>query len=178
MSEQHAEAVQTSEAARSGTISMPFELRASGEQVSNVLASFAGIVERVVAERLAWFVEQLPKPQQATTQQKPQAATFGVALSEAERFKAADLRTALLVGKVPENTGLLVDAKTAAALLDISPRTLLRLHDEKAIPAAVRIGRLVRWRLTELLEWIDSGCPHQRYWKYPSATAIRPKTRR
>lgn len=101
----------------------------------------------------------------------------GVDLSNAERLKATDLRTALLLGKVPDIAGLLIDTKTTAKLLNISSSTLSRLNDLQAIPASVRIGgTIIRWRLAEILAWMDAGCPLLRNWKYPEETD-RPKRR-
>ncbi len=62
------------------------------------------------------------------------------------------------MGKIPEDSGLLIDAKTFAHLLSISTRTLSRLIDLKAVPMPVHLGRLVRWRLAEVLEWIEADC--------------------
>jgi predicted DNA-binding transcriptional regulator AlpA len=77
---------------------------------------------------------------------------------------AADLRTALLLGKIPDTAGLMVDTKTFAMLLNISSRHLIRLRDLKALPEPIRLGQLVRWRLAEVLEWIEADCPPQRVW--------------
>lgn len=65
----------------------------------------------------------------------------------------------LLIGKIPADSGLPLDAKTFAHLLSISSRTLSRLIDLKAVPKLVRLGRLVRWRLVEVLEWIEANYP-------------------
>ena len=53
----------------------------------------------------------------------------------------------------------LLDVRAVAALLDCSPRHVYRLSDAGRMPAPVRIGALVRWRRTELLAWLDAGCP-------------------
>lgn len=92
------------------------------------------------------------------------AASPGTELKAQDKLKAADLRMALLVGKIPEDAGLLIDAKTFARLLSISPRTLNRLIDLKAVPQPVNLGRLIRWRLAEVLEWIEADCPSQQSW--------------
>ncbi len=94
----------------------------------------------------------------------------GTELKAADKLKAADLRTALLVGKIPEDTGLLIDATTFAKLLSISSRHLRRLLDLKAVPQPTHLGRLVRWRLTEVLEWIEDDCPPQRSWTNTSTS--------
>jgi predicted DNA-binding transcriptional regulator AlpA len=78
--------------------------------------------------------------------------------------KAADLRVAFLVGKIPQNTGLLIDAKVLSKLLDTSHSTLYRLLAEEALPAPVKFGRLTKWRLAEIIEWIEADCPPQKVW--------------
>lgn len=103
------------------------------------------------------------------TEQPPStsvAVTTGVEVTRADKLKAADLRTSLLLGKLPEDAGVLIDTKTTAQLLNVSPRMVYRLDQEQAMPASVRIGRLVRWRLAEIIEWIDSDCPPRHRWAY------------
>lgn len=92
------------------------------------------------------------------------AASPGTELKAKDKLKAADLRIALLMGKIPEDAGLLIDAKTFAQLLSISPRTLSRLIDLKAVPMPLHLGRLVRWPLADVLEWIEADCPSQQSW--------------
>ena len=53
---------------------------------------------------------------------------------------------------------LLLDVQTVAALLDCSPRHVYRLHDAGKMPAAVRVGALVRWRRSDLDAWLAAGC--------------------
>lgn len=99
----------------------------------------------------------------------------GVELPDEERAKAADLRTALLLGKIPEDSGILIDSKTTAKLLNISHRTLYRLLSEGAMPEPVKVGgNMKRWRVAEILEWVDSDCPRKKHWSYPGAD-VNPK---
>jgi len=53
----------------------------------------------------------------------------------------------------------LITAKELARLLAISERTLYRLKSMGEIPNPVTLGGSVRWRLTEIREWILKGCP-------------------
>jgi predicted DNA-binding transcriptional regulator AlpA len=101
---------------------------------------------------------------QALANSPPLVSSLGTELKPNDKFKAADLRVALLMGKIPDDSGLLIDAKTFANLLSISSRTLSRLIDLKAVPMPVHLGRLVRWRLDEVLEWIEADCPPQKSW--------------
>ena len=99
-------------------------------------------------------------PISAATPSKSQ----GTELRENDNLKAADLRIALLMGKIPEDAGLLIDAKTFAQLLSISSRTLSRLLDLKAVPKPVHLGRLIRGPVADVLEWIEADCPSQENW--------------
>lgn len=93
--------------------------------------------------------------------------TRGVDVSDAARAKAADLRIALLLGKIPDSPGILVDAATTAKLLGISRSSFFRLLSMEAVPEPVLLGgKIGRWRLAELLEWIEAGCPPRSFWKY------------
>lgn len=53
----------------------------------------------------------------------------------------------------------LIDINELSAITGLSRATLWRHHDEGRIPAGVKIGRAVRWRLTEIRDWLDAGCP-------------------
>ena len=41
----------------------------------------------------------------------------------------------------------------------LSERTLWRLNDSGKIPACIRLGRSVKWRRSDILKWIELGCP-------------------
>jgi predicted DNA-binding transcriptional regulator AlpA len=107
----------------------------------------------------------------------PASQSQGTELKAQDKIKAADLRIALLMGKLPEDAGLLIDTKTFATLLSISSRTLSRLIDLNAVPQPVRLGRLIRWRLTEVLEWIDADCPSQPVWDIKKRDSTKSKNR-
>jgi prophage regulatory protein len=57
------------------------------------------------------------------------------------------------------NPPLLIPASEVARLLGISKRTLWRLLSAGKLPAPVRLGNNVRWRLDEVEQWISQGCP-------------------
>ena len=57
---------------------------------------------------------------------QPRTLPGGVDLPTTEQLKAKDLRMALLLGKLPEDVGLLINFETAAKLLSINRRTLDR----------------------------------------------------
>ena len=58
-----------------------------------------------------------------------------------------------------ETMSLLLTADEVAAMLGVSERTLWRLLSAGKVPKPVRFGRNTRWRMAEVKEWIDRGCP-------------------
>lgn len=56
-------------------------------------------------------------------------------------------------------TAALLDVRAVAALLGCSARHVYRLSDAGRMPRPLKLGQLVRWRRTVLLEWLDAGCP-------------------
>lgn len=53
----------------------------------------------------------------------------------------------------------LLSVQDIATLLGCSPRTIWRLRDRGAMPAALRVGGMVRWRSSEIATWIEQCCP-------------------
>ena len=53
----------------------------------------------------------------------------------------------------------LLDVKAVAALLQCSPRHVLRLAVAGLMPAPRKLGALSRWSRQELMDWIAQGCP-------------------
>jgi excisionase family DNA binding protein len=72
---------------------------------------------------------------------------------------------------------LLVSDRDAAAMLAISRAHLHRLRAAGKLPPAVRLGRAVRWRRTEILAWIEAGCPPRAEWDAMRAAADRRRLR-
>ena len=58
-----------------------------------------------------------------------------------------------------ETVPMLINAEEVARMLDVSERTLWRLVSGGKVPPPVRIGRSTRWRVAEIRDWIDVGCP-------------------
>lgn len=56
---------------------------------------------------------------------------------------------------------LVLSAEQLAELLDISERTLWRLLSSGKIIQPVRFGGNTRWRYTEVMDWLNDGCPPQ-----------------
>jgi excisionase family DNA binding protein len=51
------------------------------------------------------------------------------------------------------------DVRDVAHLMKVSPKTVRRQADLKKIPGIVRVGRLLRFDLDQIHEWIDQGAP-------------------
>lgn len=45
-----------------------------------------------------------------------------------------------------------------ANLLKVSNRTMRRYLSAGRLPAPIRLGRMLRWKLIEVLKWIETGC--------------------
>jgi predicted DNA-binding transcriptional regulator AlpA len=56
------------------------------------------------------------------------------------------------------NAMLMNDKKTAAEL-GISRRKLWTMNSMGQLPAPIRMGRSVRWRVSDIEEWVRLGCP-------------------
>ena len=59
----------------------------------------------------------------------------------------------------PRLANELISASQLADLLSVSERTLYRLKSIGQLPAPIVLGGSVRWRLTEIRDWIAQGCP-------------------
>ena len=57
------------------------------------------------------------------------------------------------------------DVQVVSEICDCSTRHVNRMSDAGRMPAPVKLGALVRWRLrtgnpmTGVLDWIEAGCP-------------------
>ena len=54
---------------------------------------------------------------------------------------------------------MMMSADEIATCLGISSRTVWRLKAKGDLPKALKIGRAVRWKKSDILEWIEQGCP-------------------
>ena len=65
---------------------------------------------------------------------------------------------------IPETEPLLLSAEEVAHLLGFSATHWWRMHSAQQVPSPVHIGRLTRWRLAEIKEWVNAGCPPRCKW--------------
>ncbi len=56
---------------------------------------------------------------------------------------------------------LLITAEEVARMMNVSTRTLWRLLSAGRFPQPVRFGGNTRWRVAEVLRWIEDGCPEK-----------------
>jgi predicted DNA-binding transcriptional regulator AlpA len=61
-------------------------------------------------------------------------------------------------------TPLLIDIGGLAKLLARSVPSLHRDDAAGRLPAAVRIGGSKRWRYSEIVRWVEAGCPPRAEW--------------
>ncbi|QEG37724.1 helix-turn-helix transcriptional regulator [Bythopirellula goksoeyrii] len=59
----------------------------------------------------------------------------------------------------PKQSVQLIAAEELAEMLDVSTRTVWRLLSTGQLVQPLRIGGSVRWRIDEVQEWINNGCP-------------------
>ena len=58
-----------------------------------------------------------------------------------------------------------VNGEGAARLFGLSDRHWRRLNSTGLCPAPIRIGSSVRWRVGELIQWSEQGCPTRSEWE-------------
>jgi len=54
---------------------------------------------------------------------------------------------------------LLLTPKDVEALIKVSPRKLRAMKSAGELPKPVMIGRLVRYRRSDIEKWVAAGCP-------------------
>jgi prophage regulatory protein len=70
----------------------------------------------------------------------------------------------------PAGAPLVADARRLAVLLDVGLRTVRTWDAAGKLPAPVRIGGRVVWRLDEVRAWLDAGAPDRETWAAIRAT--------
>ncbi len=75
-------------------------------------------------------------------------------------------RSVAVLDSQPASTPELLDKRAVVALLGgCSTRHLYRMVDAGRMPRPLKLGGLVRWRRTDVLDWIRDGCPPVRAMK-------------
>lgn len=61
-----------------------------------------------------------------------------------------------------QNTQFAINAKTFGQRLALSKRQIFRLNSCGRIPAPVKIGGSVRWRISDVELWLEWNCPDRK----------------
>ena len=77
----------------------------------------------------------------------------------------------------PAPPPLLVRAPEAAHLCGVSEASWHRLRAAGRTPAPLRLGGSVVWRMEELREWCEAGCPARREWETRRAAQDNGRSR-
>ena len=64
-----------------------------------------------------------------------------------------------------QSTPQLIDAQALGDLLGLASRTIRRYDVSGRLPRPIHLGGAVRWRLAEIENWIEAGCPDRRTWE-------------
>jgi predicted DNA-binding transcriptional regulator AlpA len=70
-----------------------------------------------------------------------------------------------------------VPASVAGPMCGRSEPSWWRDHAAGRIPAPVKIGRSTLWRVQELHDWLEAGCPCRKVWEVMRAGSERNGTR-
>lgn len=61
----------------------------------------------------------------------------------------------------PPAEDILIDAQAVAALCSISRSMVYKLNDQHMIPEPLQDGRILRWSVQAIEEWVEAGCPER-----------------
>lgn len=89
------------------------------------------------------------------SQSRGQLGTF----SNAGSFQRVTGTQASLVATPTDERALLLAVEEVSQLVGISVRQVQRLKSLGQFPKEVRIGGSVRWRRSDIVQWVADGCP-------------------
>jgi predicted DNA-binding transcriptional regulator AlpA len=72
--------------------------------------------------------------------------------------KQAEIEMSRAAQASPLGDDAIVPSERVALILGCSGREVSVLRKDGRLPPAVRIGRLLRWRLADIRQWVRSGC--------------------
>lgn len=58
----------------------------------------------------------------------------------------------------------LLSREQLAEMLSVSPSHISNMQAGGKLLAGIRLGSCKRWRKSEVLEWINAGCPDRKTW--------------
>lgn len=56
----------------------------------------------------------------------------------------------------------LLTAKSLGAMLSLSARSVWRLRSAQKLPNPVKVGGAIRWRLSDIEQWMSMDCPNRK----------------
>jgi len=65
----------------------------------------------------------------------------------------------------------LVTDLEVGAMLHVSRRKVHSMRSAGQLPAEIRIGRSLRWRASDIREWIRQGCPNREVFEREAVAA-------
>lgn len=67
---------------------------------------------------------------------------------------------------LPRSGTVLIGTKDMAAFLGVSPAKVPEVSYSHRVPLPMRLGsgKVVRWNVPELLDWVGAGCPKRSKW--------------
>jgi predicted DNA-binding transcriptional regulator AlpA len=68
---------------------------------------------------------------------------------------------------------LLTDIKGLAEMLGRSERAIWRDHSAGRLPTPIKLGGLTKWRVAEIRDWVEAGCPERKTWESRNESAKR-----
>lgn len=67
---------------------------------------------------------------------------------------------------------LMIDAERLAQLLDVSVSLVRKMDRSGKIPAPLKLGSCVRWRVDEIAAWVRADCPDRQRWAIMREAAL------
>jgi predicted DNA-binding transcriptional regulator AlpA len=67
--------------------------------------------------------------------------------------------------KSNQSDALLIDAVRLAELLTCSRRHVEQMDCTGKLPRPIRLGRLKKWRMSEVMDWLAAGAPARDQWE-------------
>jgi predicted DNA-binding transcriptional regulator AlpA len=67
--------------------------------------------------------------------------------------------------EVGDQDVLLTDIKGLERMLGRDERSLWRDHSAGRLPRPIKLGGLTKWRVAEIREWVEEGCPDRATWE-------------
>lgn len=65
-----------------------------------------------------------------------------------------------------DDSALMIDAREACAMVGVSRTVWCGWMNKGLVPAPKRFtARIVRWRRSEIVAWIEAGCPNRETWE-------------